>query len=652
MYEFACRLVAAIGLFAVSRWFGQPPMEIAWIIGVLTATYAAVAFLVESKKKTNPAFAGLVAGLDSLAISAALAYSGWLHFFGLIVVAPLVYAVAKRGSNPLATGAIAAAALVFANAMAIGTLEDPIAFAQSAGILIVALFANSPRIVVRPKTIQQMIAELAEPAIENSTQALIELREKYRRLAREYRELERKSRVDRLGTKVLLGRAHAGGALSDVMNQVREMMRAEGIILFTKNQLGDRFIVNEKAGRVPKDSITLSIPIQPNDSAQKLQLRINEAIASSQKDYAEELSFCSVLLTLHGKLIGILTLFIKDSHELEDLRRRAEEASEVIARVIVDEREHAGILRKLRESELLYEIACRIDGAATVTDLSRRVVQVLKDILPECDISIYKLQDEKPTLMAREGRVIKLFETLLYQPEGIEGWLRGGGKPIFAYSASNHPDIHPAEAAKLRVGSYFLVPIAEGDQIIGFISVSSRTEGALGKEDAKTLTDVATEFAHTLSVLRESKKKGSTGLLSVTEFQKEMMEISNRGGCIVYIEPLRFRELENELGKHTIELAARQLGLLIHRHSPRTARICRKSDYSYIVLLPDTTLQEAQEWANHIMTLAAMRSYDSYTERTPVPLAVRARPADLNARIEDFQKTSIAHEAEISKEAA
>lgn len=652
MYEFVSRLVAAIGLFAVSRWFGQPPMEVAWIIGVLTATYAAVAFFVESKRKTNPAFAGLVAGLDSLAISAALAYSGLLYSLGFLVVAPMIYAVAKRGSNPLATGSIAAAALVFANAMVKGTLEDPIAFAQSAGILTIALLANSPRIVVRPKTIQQMIAELAEPAIENSTQALIELREKYRRLAREYRELERKSRVDRLGTKVLLGRARAGASLSDVMNQIREMMHADGIILFTKNQLGDRFIVTEKAGLIPKDATTLSVQIQPNDNAQKLHLRINEAIASTERGYPEKLSFCSVLLTLHGKLIGILTLFTKDSHELENLRRRAEEASEVIARVIVDEREHAGILRKLRESELLYEIACRIDGAATVTDLSRRVVQVLKDILPECDISIYGLHEGKPTLMAREGRVIKLFETLLYRPEGIEGWLLGGGNPIFAYSATNHPDIPTAEALKLRVGSYFLVPIAEGDQIIGFISVSSRMEGTLGREDAKTLTDVATEFAHTLNVLRESKKKGSTGLLPVTEFQKEMIEISNRGGCIVYIEPLRFQELENELGKHTIELAARQLGLLIHRHSPRTARICRKSDYSFIVLLPDTTLQEAQEWANHIMTLAAMRSYDSHTERTPIPLAVRARPADLNARIEDFQKTSITQEAEITKEAA
>jgi len=652
MYEFVCRLVAAIGLFGLSRFFGRPPIEIAWIIGVMSATYAAVAFLVESKKKTNPAFAGLIAGLDSLAISAAFAYSGLLHSLGLFVVAPMIYAVAKRGSNPLATGAIAAAALIFANAMANGTLEDPIIFAQSAGILTIALFANSPRIVVRPKTIQQMIAELAEPAIENSTQALIELREKYRRLAREYRELERKSRSDRLGTKVLLNRTRAGASLSDVMNQIREMMRADGMILFTKNQLGDRFIVNEKVGRVPKDSVALSIPIHPNDNAQKLQLRINEAMATSQENDSEDLSFCSVLLALHGKLIGILTLFIEDPHELEDLRRRAEEAAEIIARVIVDEREHKSVLRKMREAELLYEIACRTDGAATETDLSRRVVQVLKDILPECDIAIYKLHNGKPTLMAREGRAIELFETLTYQPEGIEGWLKRGGSPIFAYSASNHPYIRPEDAAKARVGSYFLVPIAEGDHVVGFISVASRTEGALGKDDAKTLTDIAAEFAHTSSLLRECKKEASTGFLPVTEFQKEMMEFSNEGGCIVYIEPLRFQELENELGKPTLELAARQLGLLIHRHSPRKARICRKSDYSFVVLLPGTTLQEAQEWANHIMAMAAMRSYESYTEKMPVPLAVRARPADLNARIEDTPKTSLSTEPEAAKEAA
>lgn len=643
MYEFGFRLISAGMLICVSGWLGVPDFESAWQIALLTVVYATVAYLVEHKKKTNSGFAGLIAGLDALAIAAVLAFAGYLESFGLLVVAPMLYAVTRRGSNPLATGAITASAVFFAQPMVSGGLPSTIIYVQTAIVFALSLLVNQPRVVVRPKSIQEMINELAVPEVETGTQALIELREKYRRLTRTFRELERRSRVARWGVELMLARHKRNQGMQEILEKIREMSHADGVILYTINQLGNRLLITETNGRVPKETQSISIQISGEETAYLLKKKTTEALSALSAEN-KLIPTLNVILSFKGTVVGMLTLFLESRTDYDSLQSRMEEASEIIARVVLDEQQRIQHYRRTREAEILYEIACRTDGATTEADICKRTAKALCEILQCEGVGVYLLDEGKPILAGKQGRVTALHESLLFDPQGIEGWLKAGGESVFAYSILTHSRIDKNIAIKQRVGSYLLVPILHGIDIIGFLIATDTRDGKFHEDDSKTLTDIATELAHAIVHIKARKNEKAyspSGFLTPSEFQNEVLSISpDTFASIVYVEPLRFNDLLEEVGQPTIELASRQLGLLIKRLAPNNARLCRKADGSYAVLLPEMRLSDSQLWANELMAVAAMRVYDSSETFAPVPLAVRARVADLNENLEAIRHKS------------
>lgn len=636
MWEFAARILCSGALIAVSGWTNAPPFDVAWRIGLLTASYAFIAYMIEQRRLTNPGFAGLVAGLDSLAIAAAVAYAGLLPNLGLLVLAPIVYAVAKRGSNPLATGPIGAGALI--GAASLVSSPSPIILAHAAIVLVVALLVNQPRIVVRPRTIREMIAELAasenEPP-ETGTQALIELREQHRKLTVAYRQLERKSRVDRISAQILLSRKEPGSDYGAIVEKLRTLLEADGMILYTSRQSNECMVVSASAGKVPDETSGLSFPVKASDTVFRMKDRAEEAIRAVSPPNSDERTRTNIILKHRGLVVGMLTIFVSDEANLETVRRQAEELSDALAQIIMDERTRRKQLRRQKEAELMYEIACRLDGATTEPDIAKRATKALEEIL-ECDhIGVWSFEENRPLLLSRAGRDVPLFDS-------FGDWLESGAAPIFAYSTANHKWIDHVEAMRKRVGSYLLVPIVDGDVPMGAISVAAVAHGALTPDDAQSVRDVAAEMAHVWTSIRSRRGSSSEadpathprGLLTIGEFQSEVMSLASEKACLVYFEPLHFAELQEELGGPAIELAARQLGLLIRRHAPTSARVCRRSDGSFMVLLPDTDLAAARSWANEVTALAAMRSVESPNSRIPIPLALQARAADLGERIE------------------
>ena len=327
----------------------------------------------------------------------------------------------------------------------------------------------------------------------------------------------------------------------------------------------------------------------------------------------------------------MLTLFAHETSRLEELRERAEEASEAIAQIILEETATRQITRRTAEAELLYEMACRLDGAATEADLGRRAARALTEILRCERVSVWLLDGIHPVLLGKEGKPCRFFEA--HKPDGLMGWLESGATPVLAFKAAESIDVEPSHLARERVGSYISVPIRAGDTVLGIICCAASASGALGRRDAETLFDIAAELGNALSRARGTKRPG-LGLVSVHEFQREVLDTKSEQACLVYLEPLHFAELEPTLGKPSIELAARQLGLLIRRNLPERARVCRKADSSFVALLPEMSLQQAETWGNEISALAAMRKFERAPGETPIPLALRVKTADLTLKPE------------------
>lgn len=629
MWEFAVRLVLAGLLLTVSGWTDALPFAAASSIAGFTAMYSAALYAVERRGKTNPGLAGLCAGLDCLGIAAAAAYAGVLGSLAFLVLGPIIFAVAKRGSNPASTGAIGAASVIFADGLVNGNvLPAAPVMAQAAGVLIVSLLANQPRVVVRPRTIKEMISELAEPTPETGTQALIELREKYRRLATNFKDLERRSRIDRLRSQLFLAKSDSGnGEL--LASKICELLGASGAILYTAGQIANRMVVSASAGAVPHDAETLSIDTNGRETAAQLRAGLENAV-NSIADGAARRS-CNVLLRSRGKVIGMLTLFCANSPDLSELTEKAEEAAETIAQILLEERKHRSILRRLSEAELMYELACRLDGAATHADLGRRAAKALSEIITCQHVGVWLLDKGRPILAGKEGRPCRFFESYAFDEPGLAGWLALGAPGVFLPDTTHTAFLETGAAARERIGSYISVAIRAGDEVVGFIAAAASAPGALGQKDLQTLLDVSAELAR---VLDSKPARTAHGLVSVAEFQKEVLEHPADQACIVYLEPLHFEELTSTVGTAALELAGRQLGLLIKRHAPDSAQICRKSDGNFMVMLPDITLQQAEQWANEITALSAMRTLERGDKETAIPLAIRAKAADLSQKPE------------------
>ncbi|GEM_PF-660185 len=657
MWEFLVRLAFSAGVLGASA-ANAVPFGWASKIAALTAAYALTALVIERRKLTNPGIAGLFAGLDCLALSAVLAIAGVLPTFGLAVVGPVVYAVTKRGSNPLALGPIAAASVIAAEGLVSNSgMPSPAVIGQAGVVLAVSLLSNHRRVVIRPQTIQQMIAELAvsekaEEREETSTQALIELREKYRRLNSSFKELERRSRISRLASKLLLARKRYGRNLAAIADQLRELLEVQAVIIYTINQVGDRMIVQASSGRLSENVDELSFPIDGREAAHQLRLRAADALNRLHGGAAPNTH--NILLKIRGTLIGVVTIVGSSRAQIEEVEPRAEELSELLAFIVNDERERASLLRRVQEAELLYQTVCSLDGVANEADLGRRAAKELAEILQADHVGIYLLDGSSQVAVGRSGKPAPLLDG--YKQSGIETWIEDGAPAVLAYAASDSHMIDPRAALRYRIGSYIAVPISAGDQILGYVSAGRSAEGSLQSDDAKTIQDVAAELAHAFIAIRDRAEALQDarphGILSVQEFQREVTSLEAENACLVYLEPISVEEQAEDAGAAAIEQTIRQIGFLARRHAPKGARLCRKQNGGIVVLLPDHDISRAEKWANEMAAITMDRKYQSPDGRIVIPLASKARVADLHARPEISKTADSESESDDSRRVA
>ncbi|MFN8139676.1 MAG: GAF domain-containing protein [Fimbriimonadales bacterium] len=640
MWEFLARIGFAIVLMGFSLGIQQPSLDVSLKISALTVAYAFLAFVLDRRKLGNPGMSGLFAGLDCLALAAALAYGNQLHNLGALVVAPIVYAVTKRGSNPLAMGPIGAAAVISAEGLVSNSmLPSPIVLVQGGLVLVVSMLANQPRVVVRPQTIQQMIAELAqseqsEKQVETSTQALIELREKYRRLNTTFRELERKSRVTRIASKLLLTRKKYAGNLDAIADQLCELLELKGVVIYTTNQVGDRMIVSATGGRSARNCDGVSFPVNGREAAAQLKQRASEAYATVSSSGL--LPSQNVLLRSHGSVIGVMTLITDSAEKLEDLVSKSEEIADVIGYIVSDERERRCLVRRAHEAELMYQIACNLDGALTEADLGRRCAQALEDVLTADHIGIWMLDEDRLIAVGRSGKPAPLMDSYS-NGGGIQKWLEHGSPQVLAYSVADATVFDSRTGVRYRIGSFIAMPIRVGDEVIGLLTAGASGDGAFHSDDAITLSNVAAELAHAFFSTRERSKLApqthAHGMLSVPEFQQEVTQLKSAAACLVYIEP-DIEETEPNESAVTMQQMTRELTYLARRHAPHNAKLCRKPDGGVVVLLPELEYSEAERWANQISSISNARHVESSTGSGPISLVSKVRVADLNARPE------------------
>lgn len=637
MWEFGFRILAAGGVIALAGWTGMPPFEIAWKVGALAALLAFLTHHLDRAGRINPGIGGLVAGVDAFSVAYVLAAAGGFEVSGSLALIPIVYAIAKRGSYPAATGAFGGGGLLLGAAMgSVGGLS-PAAYLHVVAALLIAAVANQPRITERPKTVSELLAE-TDGFVTTGAQTTIELRTKVRKLQRMLGYVEKAARVDKLVARAMVPKQGLP-SLASVAEGIAEAVGTEGVFLHTFNASGDRLVLSGVSGALSKRDLDYTVRVSKNEPAHEIKARLREAL-SADALVPRDASWRHSILHHGGEVIGVLTVIGRDEQEVESMQERIEEAAEALGGAVSVISKIERLERRMREAELLYEINCRLDGAMTLHDLCQRTAVALKETLACDDVNIWLFGADGSSELAlsgRAGRVVPILDHLQFEG-GTSEWIANGSPPISVYDTTSSSLLDSDVAARLRLGAYILAAFGDPSRPMGVVVASSRTPGAFHGNDSRIVLAVAAELSRVAErISKPETDTTSAGLLTHSEFRNAVVGAVRTGGCLLHVEPLHLHRVEEVAGAGAVEQVVRRLGVVLRRHAPADARILRHDSSAYVVLLAGASREAAERVASHLSAVAAMECAEIGAGEEPIPLAVRIRTADLDERIEQHR---------------
>ena len=193
-----------------------------------------------------------------------------------------------------------------------------------------------------------------------------------------------------------------------------------------------------------------------------------------------------------------------------------------------------------------------------------------------------------------------------------------GGESVMATSGSRWSYRSPPPVASLFVKDGLIVPIRQGDQVVGAMSVSER-EGDVGTFDKADLrlfetvvnhAAVALELSRTVAKLEhDSLHDALTGLPNRTMFNTGVSDAMSRRApgtklAVLLLDLDRFKEINDTLGHHYGDRLLSEVGIRLSTLSDEQLTIARLGGDEFAVVLEGLyDADDARDAATHIRDL-------------------------------------------------
>ncbi|MBI5707412.1 MAG: hypothetical protein HZC36_10540 [Armatimonadetes bacterium] len=626
MVELFVRLLVAVAWpVAVSLGGGTT-----WIACALLAStgclLGCVTQIATNTGHRNAGGAGILASLDAVWIAFALASTGHLDQFGFLVLAPIAYAAARFGSLPTAMAPLAASSLALAFAIFHPGKEPAASFyGQMAAVLTIGLLLNHRRIVVTES--RPIVEAEVQASIEQGPppEAFMELRESFRRLRDQYRDLSslraRESRALDI-YKLLIG---TKGTFTDrLVRSIRQAHDLRGVAVFQPSSLSDRLTLTASEG---------TLPALIEDAGLPSNLRLaREQVLRSASDGEEEALLAhasggsaNLPLIFEGKVVGLLALFGEAS-----ALREAMDACNEVAVDLASSLAHDARLQNYRKralsAETQFELASVLRGSITRNHLAARTALALRDICSIENLVITWLDDGERLLVASHGAKTLLPDALtLGEGTGETGWTAHGAPDIWMPSTHEDARVRPHDVVHTRQRSAALVAVRRGEDVIGFVSASSPRSGAVGAFEFDTIRMAALQLGQALLQLEGNSLQG--GIAPLSELREALTR--SPASMVVQLVPVQRERQAQTLGVPALEQAARAYVQRLSAKLPPGGLIASRAEGEFLVLLPGLDRKQAESWANESAAMASLVGIPVGDGTTRVPLAYRARVSSL-----------------------
>lgn len=629
MVELSVRLVLAGLLVFVAGATGMPAFNVAASVGGLQCALGVLVYLLDRKNLRLPAISALIAIVDAGMIAACLGsitkYPA-LEVYGFLALIPLSLANARHHSNPYLMTPIAASAILISS-MAFRNWSIPSAniFGVALTFLLVGCFLKP---FDRTQIIEEVEAQETQPVLTPELMVtemqLIELKETYRQLRDAYRDLDRKSRRDRVMSQLSEARNGASSSFYfRLCEKIAEITGVQTAVIYTTSSLQDYFMVRGGAGELNQQQLTESLPIK----AKQAIAMIREQADKLTRSFEPSRPVTNLILQFEGRVIGVLSLSAHSKDAVFEAAEELQPCISMISSMIVEEQKHEGVEKKLAETEVLYAVVANADGAKTRAEVAERVARDLQSALQVEHLAIFEIEGGELEQLAREGRELQLIDEFRFENgTGAQGWIEEGGKEVVLFDARVGETMSSEALIRTRIRSCAIIPIGNAPERTGFILAASDRIGGLDNHILSTLRAASLELTRLFD--REAENNGADGLMAPRQFAAA---IGKMKGVMVTLLPMQMKELEQKFGKPSLNFGLRKLSLKIRPLVPKGSLICRHPDGMFLVFMPQQTREIAMNWANEIIENHLgddLRLGDGITR---MPIYLRAKVAAIDA---------------------
>jgi GAF domain-containing protein len=630
MFELSVRLIGVGFLTLVAGLTDAAAFEVIWRAAVVVAAYSVVGYQLESRNMKNPGIAGFIAAADACAIACALASVHRLDDFGFLVLAPCAYAAARYGSLPTAMAPLAAASLLGASVLVQDRTPSTLLMCQAGAVLVLGLLLNHRRIVVT--TTREI--DVTEPLAIDVPDAYMELRESFRKLKEMYRDLEGRNKADHWCRQFYEARLGQGDTFHKRLGaKLKELTGAERLAVYTLAQFSNTLVVRTVVGDYPDTLQDAGVEVDLSQAAIVVRERTEQALRAIVPP-EQRSTLASTLLNHQGRLVGMVSFGHSNPARIEEARRDIEDMSAFLAALLVDDDRRAVADSRLRETEVLYEVAVTSWGSSTPTSLAARVVREMFPVLDVDHLSVAWLDGEETIQAAHAGVAARFLESMDFgEATGIPGWLARGASETVVFNVADDARCKADLTLRLRINSFCAIPIQFTEKPYGYIAAATHRVGGIDVATVATLRSVAAEMGQAISRLLQGPEAHGDGLTTAAEFQQYVTRVGE--GCMVVLETLRKDQLFDTFGKPAVDHALRQLAVRLRARLPQGAALCRRQSGDFAAFLVGCDETFASSWANEVAAIASMIGLRTPDGRARIPLAVRARVAQVTMKASD-----------------
>jgi diguanylate cyclase (GGDEF)-like protein len=345
---------------------------------------------------------------------------------------------------------------------------------------------------------------------------------------------------------------------------------------------------------------------------QELQKDVKELVHRPKESSIED--YLSRLESVATRLSGFDAIS-KMQQQLEDLHTTYKEHMDTLS--ITEEKERLRELHRARaeaeEFALLYKVASSITGLSDPKEIVERALEESKDFFHPCAASY---------LLLFRGRVSA--KLLLHYPlseEGVEqikGEMRERSLKILRRKKALPIDLEKDEFAQVlgkeeRVQDRLCCPLEREKKSFGFMSVYSVEEEAFSPLHKKvfsiisTLVSLSLERAALFAETKEGAEKDElTGaynfrlLRKILERELTRAKRYRRPLSLIMLDFDHLKEFNDRFGHHQGNRLIRSVAVAIKRRTRAQDYVARYGGDEFVVVLPETSLEEAETVAERI----------------------------------------------------